>query len=498
LSNLPDYTVGGCIHVVINNQIGFTTDPRLARSSYHCTNVAKRVGAPIFHVNGDDVEAVVGVFKLAASWRQRWQRDCVVDIVCYRRHGHNSQDDPSITLPLLYSAINRHPSVVDNFRDQLVLHEKAMTMREYEDQRVQWHKEFQMESEISRKFMPNPMEWLSSNWQGEAIGSFVLGRPYNQTGVPLDTLKWIGQALTRTPDHFVLHPDIVKLLQQRKRMLETGQGVSWAMAESLAFGCLMTRSKGGPRELTGGQRVATTYVEHPIVHVRLSGQDCIRGTFNQRHTIIHCQQTNQTYCPLNNITSAYDDQAPISVCNSSLSEAAILGFEYGYSLSNENALTIWEAQFGDFANIAQCFIDNFIASGESKWNNRSSLVLLLPHGFDGQGPEHSSARMERFLQLVDDDSDSIPGNSLVSRTEMEAGFDAIVQEVTRYNNVAEALPSNEDGENGESVSKEAFIKAVERCAPDTKSSERLDLAISELLAEHEEHLHEGNITKQMW
>ena len=477
LSDLPDYTVGGSVHIVINNQIGFTTDPRSARTSYHCTNSAKGVGAPIFHVNGDDVEAVVVVCKLAMAFRQQFGRDVVVDIVCYRRHGHNSQDDPSITQPQTYKLIETHPTALQIYFEKLQ-RLGVITEDNFESiSNLIWN-EYDVDFKNSLTYKPDPLEWLASNWQGAAIGNLISSRPYNQTGVKLETLHTVGKALVYLPPDIHVHKDIDKLIKSRQRMLETGEGVTMAFAEALAFGCLMTKynpeSFPGLRGLSVDQRTIESahavdfkamdvlMQEHPSVHIRLSGQDVIRGTFNQRHAAIYCQKTNSApYWQLNNLH--VKEQATISVCNSSLSEAAVLAFEYGYSLSNEMALTIWEAQFGDFANNAQAIIDNFIASGEHKWNNHSSLVLLLPHGYDGQGPEHSSGRMERFLQLVDDDEDSIPGKSSFSQAEMQAGFDA--------------LGVSRDGE----ISREDMSRALTRFTD--VPSERIDLRLAEIIAE---------------
>mmetsp|Transcript_3340 Transcript_3340/g.4762 ORF Transcript_3340/g.4762 Transcript_3340/m.4762 type:complete len:903 (+) Transcript_3340:426-3134(+) len=493
LSDLPDYTVGGSIHIVINNQIGFTTDPRSARTSYHCTNSAKGVGAPIFHVNGDDVEAVVVVCKLAAAFRQQFGKDVVVDIVCYRRHGHNSQDDPSITQPLTYSLIQSHPTTLQIYFEKL----KSSGVLSDDDFRQISSKvwtEFEADFKDSLNYKPNPLEWLASNWQGAAIGSLISTRPYNQTGVRLATLSTVGNALTYIPPHIEVHKDIMKLIKSRQKALDSGEGFTMAFAEALAFGCLMTKYspdlQAGLRGLTADQRTLENannvefntldvqLQEHPSVHIRLSGQDVIRGTFNQRHAAIYCQKSiSPPYWQLNNLN--VKEQASISVCNSSLSEAAVLAFEYGYSLSNEMALTIWEAQFGDFANNAQTVIDNFIAAGEHKWNNHSSLVLLLPHGYDGQGPEHSSGRIERFLQLVDDDEDSIPGKSSYSKAEMQAGF--------------AALDFSKDGV----ITKEDLARALARFTD--VPSERIDLRLAELMTELSScGDSSGNITKEAW
>jgi len=422
LSEIPSYTTGGTIHVVINNMIGFTTDPRASRSSYHCTNVAKGVEAPILHANGDDIEAVMHVCKVASEWRQTFARDIIVDIVCYRRHGHNELDEPSLTQPLTYAEIAKHRTVLEIHTQRLI--EKGIVDTQHVRQVSQAIlEEFEVNYSGAQAHQPSAHDWLASNWQGYAISSLCNARPYNLTGVPVETLQAIGRSITRIPDDFTAHPMVVELMQQRRARMEKGK-VDMAMAEQLAFGCLMLPMKPGDsfgriRRADDSDRslahtmdalqphALTQYVDHPTVDVRLSGQDSERGTFNHRHAVLYDQTTAQPYTPLNNMNLG--PQAHFQVCNSSLSEAAVLGFEYGYSLESDLSLVMWEAQFGDFANVAQHIIDNFIVSGESKWNQKSALVLLLPHGFDGQGPEHSSARLERFLQLFDDDPDLIPG-----------------------------------------------------------------------------------------
>eukprot|EP00605_Chrysophyceae_sp_TOSAG23-4_P001307 GSChrysophyteH1.ASY1.ANO1.1421.1 assembled CDS len=354
--------------------------PEDARTAYHCTDVAKGVGAPIFHVNGDDVDAVVKVCKIAVDWRMQFKRDCVVDIVCYRRHGHNEQDDPKITHPIMNKKISAHPPTLEIYKNKLI--EQGLVS------------ETEIDS-ITMNYEPDPVEWLQSNWQGDALGTLLSKRPFNTTGVRWNVLQRLGRVLTTIPDDIVVHKDVQRYLNKYKKVFESGEGVTWALAEALAFGSL-----------------------HPVVNVRLSGQDTIRGTFNQRHAAIVCQET-----------AGFEDQATIDICNSNLSEFAVMGFEYGYSLSNEMALTIFEAQFGDFANNAQCIIDNFISSGEQKWNNKSSIVLLLPHGYEGNGPEHSSGRLERFLSMVDDDQDAIPGKSDFNRAEIDAGMEPALNEL---------------------------------------------------------------------
>jgi len=432
ISDLPSYSIGGTVHVVVNNMIGFTTDPRASRSSYHCTNVAKGIEAPIFHVNGDDAEAVFNVCLLAADWRAEFAKDCVVDIVCYRRHGHNELDEPSFTQPLTYSEIARHQCVLEILTRELIT-EEVVDAQYVKDLSIRVWREFEEEYGMASQYIPDVTEWLSSNWQGQAINALLNSgnRPYNLTGCPIETLTEIGKAAFLIPEGFNAHPNICKIFQEREKRLDAGE-VDMATAELLAFGTLMLpfhpddpigRIKRisdpggvgyGCTSLSGTQdamhnstpEMFVEYQDHPTVDVRLSGQDSERGTFNQRHAVIYDQTTAQPYTPLNNLKLG--PQATLQVCNSSLSEAAVLGFEYGYSLESDLALTIWEAQFGDFANVAQHIIDNFIATGEAKWNQKSGLVLLLPHGFDGQGPEHSSAKLERFLQLVDDDPDSVP------------------------------------------------------------------------------------------
>lgn len=465
LSQLPQYTVGGTIHVIINNQIGFTTPSEQGRSSVHCTNMAKVIQAPIFHVNGDDVMAVYAVCQLAAEFRQIFNKDAVVDIVCYRKYGHSSLEDPLISQPLLYHEIKQHPSVLELYSNSLV--EKGIITREESAQlsAAVWQK-YDEEYDKAGNHSAQPSEWLAANWQGFALGEMLASRSYNQTGVRKHVLMDVGKKLCEIPDDFKLHPEVKRLLDSRKKMLKTEKGITMAFAEQLALGALL--KKFNPKQPIGklfdygtghehdngmmsrGEVISPQNVRedndhpidevykkfvdnsnlpmelnaHPTIHVRLTGQDVVRGSFNQRHASIVCQETGKEHWPLDHLG---ENCASITICNSNLSEMAALGYEYGYSLGNELALVIWEAQFGDFGNMAQCIIDNFIASGESKWGNQSSLVMLLPHGYDGQGPEHSSGRMERFLQLVNEDDYAIPGNNYIIRKEMEIGFDAIVK-----------------------------------------------------------------------
>eukprot|EP00469_Lotharella_globosa_P003368 CAMPEP_0167797226 /NCGR_PEP_ID=MMETSP0111_2-20121227/15520_1 /TAXON_ID=91324 /ORGANISM="Lotharella globosa, Strain CCCM811" /LENGTH=903 /DNA_ID=CAMNT_0007691275 /DNA_START=124 /DNA_END=2832 /DNA_ORIENTATION=+ len=420
LSELDAYTVGGMLHIIINNQIGFTTDPRTGRSSVHPTNVAKAVGAPVFHVNGDDVLAVVKACQMAARYRHKYKRDAVINIVCYRKHGHNELDDPKITHPLTYNLIENHPSTLELFTQYLLDHNQ-ITPEEIQTEKEKYLCLCESELSAAKEFQPNAGDLLSANWQGDAVAS--LGRPFNQTGATLSMLKDVGESISTLPTDFQAHAKVQEVLSKRQKAIRTGEGVDFAFAEALAFGSLMLPFKAGDQ--AEGKRGKTEdlvqrpmeknaflspMVDHPTVHVRLAGQDVERGTFNQRHAVVIDQTTAARYVPLDHITDTPGGQASFSVCNSSLSEEAALGFEYGYSLENDNALVIWEAQFGDFANNAQAMIDNFIASGEDKWLCQSGLVLLLPHGYEGQGPEHSSARLERYLSLVNDDADRVSGN----------------------------------------------------------------------------------------
>lgn len=384
LSDLRDYTTGGTIHVVVNNQIGFTTDPRYARSSPYPTDVAKTVGIPIFHVNGDCPESVVNVCRMAMEYRQRFQKDVVIDLICYRRHGHNELDQPMFTQPTMYKKIKKHNTPLDNYGQKLI-REGVITQQELTKLEYDMNKDLQQKFEESKNWTADVGEESfgeSSDWAGYYSES-TLSAPIT-TGVDLDTLRTIGLRHVEVPQNFKLHPALKKIMGERRHAIELGEGIDWATAEALAFGSLLSEG--------------TT--------VRLSGQDCERGTFSHRHAVWHNQEQESVYVPLNNLRLG--DQAYFQVCNSNLSEMAVLGFEVGYSLESPSSLILWEAQFGDFANGAQVIIDTFIAAGERKWRRQSGITLLLPHGYEGQGPEHSSARLERFLQSCDDDPNDIP------------------------------------------------------------------------------------------
>jgi 2-oxoglutarate dehydrogenase E1 component len=379
LSGLRGHRTGGSIHFIINNQIGFTTDPRFSRSSPYPSDVAKMVEAPIFHVNGDDPEAVVFAAKVATEYRQKFQKPVVIDMFCYRRFGHNEGDEPAFTQPLMYRKIRSHPSILELYSKKL-LAEGTVTEADIDEMKSAWRSKLDTEFDIATSYKPNKADWLDGRWAGlKAVREDADDPRRGQTGVSVETLKDIAKALTSVPGGFHVHRTIQRFLDNRKKMIETGEGIDWAMAEALAFGSLLLE----------GHRV------------RLSGQDVERGTFSQRHSVLTDQENEERYTPLNHIR---ENQARYEVINSMLSEEAVLGFEYGYTLSEPNALTLWEAQFGDFANGAQVVFDQFISSGERKWLRMSGLVCLLPHGYEGQGPEHSSARLERWLQMCAEDN----------------------------------------------------------------------------------------------
>ena len=376
LSGLRGHRTGGSLHFIVNNQIGFTTAPRFSRSSPYPSDVAKMIDAPIFHVNGDDPEAVVYVAKIATEYRQRFGKPVVIDMFCYRRHGHNEADEPAFTQPLMYRRIAEHPSVVEVYARKLVA-DGLLTKDEVAAMQGEFRALLEDEFAAGEAYRPNRADWLDGRWSG--IGHAEEGARRGDTGVALDVLREVGRKLTSFPKSFTPHKTIARIMATRRKMIEDGQGIDWATAEALAYGTLLVEG----------------------FRVRLSGQDSERGTFSQRHAVLMDQENEKKYTPLKHLAKG---QAPFEVINSMLSEEAVLGFEYGYSLAEPNALVLWEAQFGDFANGAQVIIDQFISSGERKWLRMSGLVLLLPHGYEGQGPEHSSARLERYLQLCAEDN----------------------------------------------------------------------------------------------
>ena len=370
MSGLPGHNTGGTIHIIVNNQIGFTTSPKFARSSPYPSDLAKMVDAPILHVNGDDPEAVVHCARIAMEFRQRFNRDVVIDMICYRRFGHNEGDEPSFTQPVMYANIKKHETTLNIYAKKLI-EEGTITKEEFNSIKVEFKNLLEGQFRTAKEYKPK-LEWYAGVWSRYKPEKGKDRR--GVTGVSAEKIKKIGEIITTTPKDFNLHPTIKKIFENKKKMFLTGKGFDWATAEQLAFSTLL--DEGYP--------------------VRLSGQDSGRGTFSQRHSVLRDQRDSTYYIPLNNISKK---QKRYEVIDSLLSEMAVLGFEYGYALSEPTTLVVWEAQFGDFANGAQVIIDQFITSAERKWARANGLVMLLPHGYEGQGPEHSSARLERFLQL---------------------------------------------------------------------------------------------------
>ena len=375
-SGLRGYRTGGTIHIVVNNQIGFTTSPNYSRSSPYCTDVAKMVMAPIMHINGDDPEAVIHASRIATEFRQKFACDVVLDIISYRRYGHNEGDEPAFTQPIMYKKIGSHDSISTIYGKKLV-NEGILTDQEAKDEVDNHNKFLEKEFQAGANYKPNKADWLEGQWANlrAAHGDDRRG----ETSVSTNDLKLIGNAITTIPENIQVNKKLTRIVEARKKAIDTGEGIDWSTAEHLAFGSLLLEG-------------------HPV---RLSGQDSCRGTFSQRHAVFVDQVKEERYTPLNNIK---ENQENFEVIDSPLSEASVLGFEYGYSLTEPTALVMWEAQFGDFANGAQVIVDQFISSGEAKWLRMSGLVMLLPHGYEGQGPEHSSARLERYLQLCGEDN----------------------------------------------------------------------------------------------
>ena len=370
MSGLKGHNTGGTIHIIVNNQIGFTTSPRFARSSPYPSDLGKVVESPILHCNGDDPEAVVHCAKIAIEFRQKFNKDVVIDVICYRRFGHNEGDEPSFTQPLMYEKIKSHPSTLKVYGKKLI-DEKTISEQEFNAQIKDFKNLLDEQYKSAKNYQPK-LKWFEGTWSRYKPEKGKDRR--GNSGVNSEKLRIISEKINKIPAEINIHKTIKKILELRRQSVESGQGIDWSSAESLAFGSLL--EEGYP--------------------VRLVGQDSGRGTFSQRHSVLRNQTDNSRYVPLNNISK---NQKNFEIVDSFLSELAVLGFEYGYSMVEPNTLTLWEAQFGDFANGAQVVIDQFIASGERKWSRASGLVLLLPHGYEGQGPEHSSARLERFLQL---------------------------------------------------------------------------------------------------
>jgi 2-oxoglutarate dehydrogenase E1 component len=376
LSELTGFSTGGTIHLIVNNQIGFTTAPSAARSSPYPSDVAKGVQAPIFHVNGDDPEAVVAIARIAAEYRREFNKDVVVDLFCYRRHGHNEGDEPAFTQPLMYRTIARHPTTRQLYAARL-LEEGVVAEGEAEAMAARFVARLESEFAAAKNYRPNKADWLEGAWAG--LEPAPRGDGGCDTGVAPELLRELGQGLVSVPEGFRLNPKITRQLDAKRTAIAAGEGIDWATAEALAIASLCAEG----------------------THVRMSGQDSGRGTFSHRHAILVDQETEARWVPINYVRAG---QAPFEIIDSPLSEAAVVGFEYGYSLADPSTLVLWEAQFGDFANGAQVIIDQFLSAGEAKWLRMSGLVLLLPHGYEGQGPEHSSARIERYLQLCAEDN----------------------------------------------------------------------------------------------
>lgn len=404
-AGLPGYSTGGTIHVVMNNQVGFTTDVAHARSTMYASDLGKTFDCPIFHVNADHPEEVCRVFEIASEWRAAFGTDVIVDLIGYRRHGHNELDQPMFTQPVMYKVVNGHPTAL-SVHVQKLIKSGAFTKVEIDKCIEHVDSVLQAAFDASPAYKISNSQWLASKWA-------TLKQPnqfshIRKTGVPIEMLRKISAGLTNFPGSFVMHRQVKKVMDSKHESLKAEKGIDWGTAEALAFGVLLQ---------TG-------------MHVRLSGEDVERGTFSHRHCVVNDQETGAKFCPLNHIEG---NQAEFHVFNSFLSEFAVLGYDLGYSLENPNYLVIWEAQFGDFANGAQVMIDNFIACGETKWLRQSGLVLLLPHGYDGQGPDHSSCRIERFLQMTDDDEDIVPDMSEGSSMQVQQSNWQIVNCTTPAN-----------------------------------------------------------------
>lgn len=397
-ASLPAYSTGGTIHIIINNQIGFTTDPRFARSTLYPSDIAKAINAPIFHVNADDIEAVTFVFNLAADWRATFHSDVIIDVVGYRKHGHNETDQPAFTQPLMYQRIASKKSVIDYYTKQLL--DEGTFTKEDIDEHKKWVWGLLEESfGKSKEYEPTSREWLTTPWEDfkspKELATEVL--PHLPTAVDEETLKKIGDEISQAPKGFEIHRNLKRILNNRQKTVNGGEGIDWATGEALAFGSLLLEG----------------------YHVRVSGQDVERGTFSQRHAVLHDQHSEQIYTPLQHLS---EDQGAFTISNSSLSEYGVMGFEYGYSLFSPDAFVMWEAQFGDFANTAQVVVDQFVSAAESKWKQRSGLVLSLPHGYDGQGPEHSSGRLERYLQMCNEDPRYFPSPEKLERQHQDCNM----------------------------------------------------------------------------
>lgn len=420
MAHVPDFDIGGTIHVIVNNQIGFTTNPINSRSTPYASDIGKAFSCPIFHCNGDDPLAVSTALETAVEYRHEWGSDVIIDMICYRRNGHNELDQPAFTQPILYKKIRSHPSTLDVFEKKLI-EEGTLTKEECSEIRAFCLDSYEKDFEASKTYVKKETDWLSSRWAGfKGPSQHSRIRP---TGVDIEVLRKIGIQAGSVPEGFKLHRQMEKIFAARREMAEKGEGIDWGTAEAMAFGSLLIEGN----------------------HVRITGQDVQRGTFSHRHAVVKDQNTEEEHTPLNHVAMRLDPSAPkeeltrpdtqagFTCRNSILSEFGVLGFEHGYSLENPNALILWEAQFGDFVNGAQIMIDQFITAGEDKWLRQSGLVMLLPHGYDGQGAEHSSCRIERFLQQVDEDPHYIPRLSREERLQIQRSNMQIVNVTTPAN-----------------------------------------------------------------
>eukprot|EP00746_Dinoflagellata_sp_MGD_P001394 gnl/MRDRNA2_/MRDRNA2_102624_c0_seq1.p1 gnl/MRDRNA2_/MRDRNA2_102624_c0~~gnl/MRDRNA2_/MRDRNA2_102624_c0_seq1.p1 ORF type:complete len:1088 (+),score=229.01 gnl/MRDRNA2_/MRDRNA2_102624_c0_seq1:63-3326(+) len=386
LAGVEDFAVGGTVHVIVNNQVGFTTDPKNSRTSTYCSDLGKGFNIPILHCNGDDVHAVVRAFELAAEWRQEWGTDVIVDLICYRRFGHNEIDNPDFTQPNLYKAISKHPRSENITADHLIKSGIAMPEK-IEEIRNKIAQQLEDDLKASEDWVPQGVEsWVCTHWPGFEVGGLKAASPPKVTGVDKEILSKIGQKLCEVPSTFTIHPQLGRIIDAKRQRVTEGADLDWGTCEALAWGTLLLEG----------------------THVRIAGQDVERGTFSHRHCFLRDQKDNSRFSFLQNLAPDLGSQAEFTARNSALSEYAVLGFELGYSYENPNTLNIWEAQFGDFANTAQVITDQYLSAGEHKWHQQTALTVLLPHGYDGQGAEHSSCRLERFLQMCDDDEDDIP------------------------------------------------------------------------------------------
>lgn len=396
---LKNYSTGGTIHIIVNNQIGFTTDPRSGRSTPYPSDFAKTMDAPVFHVNGDDIEACIFIFNLAAKWRKEFKRDVIIDMFCYRKHGHNEIDQPAFTQPMMYAVIEKKKPALEYYKEQL-LREGTFTEKEIQEHQDWIWGILEDAFKKSKNYESKDREqWVATEWRdfktARELATEIL--PHNPTNITEEVFKEVGTAISTWPEGFNTHRILQRILKSRKKSIDDGEGIDMSTGEALAFGSLLKEG----------------------FEIRVSGQDVERGTFSQRHAVLHDQKDGKTYTPLKTLG---ETPSKFTISNSHLSEYGVYGFEYGYSLHDPRSLVMWEAQFGDFANTAQVITDQFLASGESKWNQRTGLVVSLPHGYDGQGPEHSSARLERYLQLGDEDYRAFPLEEKLQRQHQDANM----------------------------------------------------------------------------